>query len=143
MKKKLVALLTVLSVVTILLAACGGQAKALKAADFEKVTMGMSDKDLEKELGKPAKILKDGDKKAEEAAAEDATAFVLALAQETDEMKAFIGDRDASEAQQELAGLTNANKGKVYQYKYKDKDDKEQTRNIYVFDDKVMMMSFN
>ncbi|MGY3778410.1 hypothetical protein [Isobaculum melis] len=142
MKKKLVSLLTVLSLVTILLAACGGKAKALKTTDFDNVTMGMSVKDLEKELGKPSKVIKD-DKKIEELLNEDTTSFVQEMASGSKAAEKFIGDQDEEKLQDMFGDLDGATKGQVSQYKYKDEDGKEQTRNIYIVEDKVIIMSFN
>jgi hypothetical protein len=127
-KKSVIAITAMLGL--LLLTACGGS-KDLSQKDVEKVTYGTKVKDLEKDLGKPTKVLKDSD--ATTAMQEDAKSLAADPSIATsDAYTNFYSDMTAEELTKISSDLATADKIEIYQYKYKNDDKKEKTKNFYI-----------
>lgn len=128
----------------LVMVACGGSGGA---SGVDKVTAGMTVKEMEKAAGKATKEIKvtsdaTGQEEAEKIFTDDMTNLTAVASSDSKKLIDFYGDKGEEELTKMMTEISSAGEMTIYQYEYTNSDKEEVTRNFYVVSDKVILSNF-
>lgn len=144
LKKSL--MIVTMVVALVVMVACGGGGGS--TADLDKVTAGMTVKEMEGKAGKATKEINisqtDADKAAEaqKIVTEDMKNLTTVASSDTKRVTDFYGDKGQEELTKMMTEMSSATEMTIYQYEYTNSDKEKVTRNFYVVSDKVILSNF-